>query len=136
MDDNPYRSPEAPIVAEAVGVLGGSREDLRQVAKYQRGVLICLLINITALILPRVLPPELVIVTSIFYLVAGIAGLVFVFLLSTKLYGTGLGILFGLLMLIPIVGLIVLVIVNQKATTVLRKNRVKVGFLGADPNSI
>jgi hypothetical protein len=135
MDDNPYRSPEAPIVAEAVDVVGGSREDLRQVAKYQRGVLICLLINISALILPRLLP-DLVMITSIFYLVAGIAGLVFVFLLSTKLYGTGLGILFGLLMLIPIVGLIVLVIVNQKATTVLRKNRIKVGFLGADPNSI
>jgi hypothetical protein len=140
MDDNPYRSPEAPIMAQAVGVLSGSREDLRSVAKYQRGLLVCVLIYLGAvaasMILPRILPPELTIIASLLFAVAGIAGLVFVFLLSTKVYGTGLGVLFGLLTLIPCVGLIVLLVINQKATSVLRQNGVKVGLLGADPNAI
>ncbi len=36
-NENPYQSPEA------VGVRTGSREELYRVARYQRGVLLCLL---------------------------------------------------------------------------------------------
>jgi hypothetical protein len=64
--------------------------------------------------------------------VAQIAGLVFVFLLSTKVYGTGLGILFAILTVLPCLGILVLLMINSKATTVLRQNGHKVGLLGAD----
>ena len=56
----------------------------------------------------------------------------FVFLLATKVYGTGLGILLGLLTFIPCIGLLVLLIVNGKATRVLKENGFKVGLLGAN----
>lgn len=54
-----------------------------------------------------------------------------VFLLAVKLYGTALGIVLGILSLIPLIGLLVLLGVNGKATSVLRANGVKVGLLGA-----
>ncbi len=136
MDENPYRSPEAPVMAEAVGVLSGSREDLRLVAKYQRGLLICILIYLVSGVVSRLVPPEIMLIVASGVLVAAIAGLVFVFLLSTKVYGTGAGVILGILTLIPCIGLIVLLVINQKATGVLRQNKIKVGLLGADPNSI
>ena len=64
--------------------------------------------------------------------VIGLIGLVLVFLLATKVYGTALGVLLGILTLVPCVGLIVLLIVNGKATSVLRQNGHRVGLLGAD----
>lgn len=136
MDDNPYRSPDAPIVAEVVGVLSGKREDLRLVVKYQRGLLFCVLIHILAIFFGWLIPPELRGVAGLVLFGAGVIGLVFVFLLSTKVYGTVAGLFLGLLTLVPCIGLIVLIIVNQKATTVLRQNGLKVGLLGADPNAV
>jgi hypothetical protein len=136
MNENPYRSPETPLAGPVVGVLSGSREDLRAVAKYQRGLLICVLINIISLVLPYILPPNLLLAAQICVGIAGLVGLVFVFLLSTKVYGIGAGILLGILTLVPCLGLIVLLIINQKATTVLRQNGIKVGLLGADPKTI
>jgi len=59
-----------------------------------------------------------------------VAAAVFVFLLAVKLY-EGLGVALGVLTLIPLVGLIVLLVVNQKATGTLQANGYKVGFLGA-----
>ncbi|MCX6376002.1 MAG: hypothetical protein NTU88_08240, partial [Armatimonadetes bacterium] len=64
-------------------------------------------------------------------LAAGVAACVFVFMLAIQLYGAGVGILFGVLALIPLVSLIMLLIVNGKATNTLRSNGVKVGFFGA-----
>jgi len=66
----------------------------------------------------------------------GIVGAVCVFLLAIKVYGTGLGILLGILSLVPCVGLVILLIVNGKATGVLKQNGIKVGFLGANLSSI
>lgn len=53
-------------------------------------------------------------------------------MLAILLYGTGKGVLLGLLTSIPLVGLIVLLVVNGKATSVLRESGVHVGFFGAD----
>lgn len=70
-------------------------------------------------------------------LVAAIAGLVFAIMLATKVYDSMVTIVFlAIMLLLPCLGLIALLVVNQKATTVLRQNKIKVGFLGADPNSI
>ena len=129
MTVNPYQPPQD--LNPAVGVLSGSHEDLRSVARLQKGVLVCILVYIIALSGQFLLPPETRALLGIGLLLVGLVGAVFVFLLALKLYGTGLGILFGMLSLIPFIGLFVLCGINGKTTSVLRANGVKVGLLGA-----
>ena len=52
-------------------------------------------------------------------------------MLALAIYGTALGIILGILTLIPLVGLIILLIVNGKATNLLREDGIHVGLLGA-----
>ena len=82
------------------------------------------------------LPNEMLSVISVIVLLVGIVGALFVFMLAIKLYGAVLGIMLGVLSLVPLAGLLILSIVNGKATGVLRKNGVKVGLLGADISAI
>lgn len=134
MNDNPYQSPSVP--SQVVGVKSGTREDLRAVASYQKGILVCILVYLVAVICQFVLPPELAPVIGIGVLITGLVGTVFVFLLATKVYGTGVGILLGILTFIPCIGLIILLTVNGKATGILRQNGVRVGLLGANLSQI
>jgi uncharacterized membrane protein (GlpM family) len=64
-------------------------------------------------------------------LAAVVGGLIYTFILASKLYNTGMGIILGLLTLVPCLGLIILLMVNQKATTLLQENGYEVGLLGA-----
>ena len=118
------------------GILSGSREDLRSVAKFQKGILVCILFQLVAIIGQLALPPEIRLLISIAVLVVGIVSSVFVFMLAIKVYGTALGVLLGVLSLVPCIGLIVLLIVNGKATGVLKQNGIKVGLLGANLSEI
>ena len=133
-EENPYEAPDAD--SPAVGVLGGSREDLWKVARYQRGIIFCILIQIGVLIGAGVLPAELQLLANLGLLAAAVAGAVYVFLLAIQVYGIGLGVLLGVLALVPLLGLLILLIVNGKGTRVLRDNGIRVGLLGADPSSI
>ena len=130
MSVNPYESPR--VDEPVVGVLSGSREDLRAVAKYQKGILICILIYLAAVVGQFALPIEVRLFLALGVIVVAITGAVFVFLLAIKVYGPGLGTLLGILSLVPFFGLFVLLIVNGKATKILRQNGVKVGFIGAN----
>ena len=134
MTDNPYESPQTPVAVR--GVLSGSREDLRSVAKFQKGILVCILIYFVVVIGQFALPVQIRPFVGLGVLAVGIAGAVFVFLLSIKIYGTGLGIVLGILSLVPLVGLVVLLIVNGKATGVLKQNGIKVGLLGANLSQV
>lgn len=134
MTDNPYQSPQ--ITSQATGVLSGSRDDLRNVARFQKGILVCILIYLIALVGQFALPLEVRLLLGIGVLFVGLVGAVFVFLLAMKTYGTGLGIVLGILSLVPLIGLIVLLVVNGKATNILKQNGIKVGFLGANVASI
>ncbi len=118
------------------GILSGSREDLLSVAKFQKGILVCILFQLGAIIGQLALPPEIRLLISIAVLVVGIVSSVFVFMLAIKVYGTALGVLLGVLSLVPCIGLIVLLIVNGKATSVLKQNGIKVGLLGANLSAI
>ena len=129
MEENPYQSP--PIEAEVVGVLSGRREDLRRVAAYQKGILFCILAYVCTLAGQFLLPEPLRLLVSMGVIGIGLTGTVFVFLLATKVYGTGLGIFLGILTLIPCIGLISLLFVNGKATRTLQANGIKVGLMGA-----
>jgi hypothetical protein len=57
-------------------------------------------------------------------------------LLANELYGVGVAVLCGVLVVIPCVGLITLLIVNQSATSFLQRRGVKVGFMGVKPEQI
>ena len=67
---------------------------------------------------------------------ANITACVFVFMLAIKIYGTGSGVLLGIGTLVPLVGLIVLLTVNGKATKILRNHNIRVGFLGEDLSKV
>jgi len=146
MSLNPYEAP-APIPQEltpAVGVLSGTRQDLRSVAMYQRGIIACILLYIIAFIAQTLITSqrtaEIPLWVGVLSVLATlgiiVAGAVFVFLLSIKVYGPALGVLLGILTLIPCLGLLALLRVNAKATTVLQQNGIKVGLLGANPATI
>ena len=130
MSDDPYQSPAAQ--PQVVGVKSGNREDLRSVAKYQKGILVCILIYLIAAFGRFAVPAELRFVIGVGVLTVGLVGTVFVFLLAMKVYSTAVGIVLGILTMIPCLGLIVLLIVNGKATAILKQNGIKVGLLGAD----
>ena len=134
MSENPYQSPSAE--PQVVGVKSGSREDLRSVAKYQKGILVCILIYVIAMIGQFAVPDEMGFIIGFGILVVGLVGTVFVFLLAIKVYSTGVGVLLGILTLVPCIGLIVLLVVNGKATAVLKQNGIKVGLLGANLSQI
>jgi hypothetical protein len=134
MSENPYEPPS--VDAQVVGVRSGSRHDLRSVAQYQKGILVCILIYFIAVLFQVGLPPELRPVLALGVMLLGIVGTVFVFLLAMKVYSTGVGILLGILTLVPCIGLITLLVVNGKATAILKQNGIRVGLLGANLSEI
>lgn len=67
---------------------------------------------------------------------SAITGAAFVFLLALSLYSTGAAVVLGICMFIPLVGLIILLVVNGKATSVLREHGVHVGLLEAGMSDI
>jgi hypothetical protein len=128
--ENPYRAPEAEI--RVVGVKSGRREDLKSVAQAQKILLICILIQIVAAIARFLVPQNVLIFVLGAMVLASLVATVFVFILAMRVYSTGIGILLSILTLVPCLGLIILLVVNQKATTILTQNGYKVGLLGAD----
>ena len=127
MEENPYAAPESPAV---VGIIGGDREDLRKVATAQKGILVCILIYL-GMVVGSLILPQFVQVFQIAILIVGLVSMVFVFMLATRVYGTGLGIMLGILAIIPCLGFLILLMVNQRATKTLQDNEIKVGLLGA-----
>ena len=108
----------------------------------QKGINVCILIYLLAVFGQFAIPEELA-TQNWFRTVAGLAllalaitGAFFVFQLAIRVYGTGLGILLGILTLIPLIGLFVLLAVNGKATNVLKQNGIKVSLLGANLSEI
>ncbi|MEM7783720.1 MAG: hypothetical protein AAF939_10405 [Planctomycetota bacterium] len=135
MTDNPFQSPPA-TPKKGKGVLSGKREDVLKVAKYQKGILICILINFIVFVSNFVLPPMISQFLGLILLATGVVSAVFVFSLAIKTSGTGLGIFLGLLSLIPLIGLLVLLMVNGNATKILKENGIQVGLLGANLSKI
>lgn len=108
-----------------------ARPDLRIIAQQQRILLLCILVYLIAIVARLTLPPQLQIFVGLAGAAAIITATVFVFMLAIRLHGTGVGILLGILTLIPLIGLISLLIVNQKATNELKSHGIQVGLLGA-----
>ncbi|MCL4195006.1 MAG: hypothetical protein KJZ87_24915 [Thermoguttaceae bacterium] len=134
MSDNPYQSPLTE--PRAVGIRSGNPADLRNVARYQKGVLVCILVYILLIVSQFLIPESLRPLLMIGAGAVGIAGTVFVFMLAIAMHSVGVGILLGLLTLLPCIGLITLLVVNGQATNVLRQNGIRVGLLGADMSQL
>jgi len=130
LSDNPFqthRSSRRQPVRSSYG-----QEYLRSVATYQKGILICILIYIAGIIGIPVIGPFAAPVVG----VASLVGAVFVFLLAFRIFGGFVGFVLGVLTLIPCIGLIALLVVNGKATSVLRQHGIKVGLLGANLSNV
>jgi hypothetical protein len=114
------------------GVKSGRREDVRAVAVYQKGILVCILTYLLAIVAMFLVP--LAVRPVIGFLVMGviITAVVFVSLLCAKIYSTAVAIIFAVLTLVPCLNLIMLLVLNAKATSILRENGHTVGLMGAD----
>jgi predicted RNA-binding Zn-ribbon protein involved in translation (DUF1610 family) len=114
---------------------GSGSQELKQIANYQRGLIWCILGQILFLIATGIVQrsnPALGLVPGALVWCAAIAGVVFAVLLGMKVYSTAVGVLMGVLAIVPCLGLIMLLIINQAATKRLTESGIKVGFLGAD----
>ena len=78
------------------------------VAIYQKAIIWCILAYFIAVIAQFAIPPEARLFLGLAFIGVAVVATVFVFMLALKAYGTGMGILLGLLTLIPCVGLITL----------------------------
>lgn len=137
MSQNPYSPPQS--ISPNATQIGPTREYLRRVATFQRFVLYALLANILGNIAAFFVPAgnlflQLAFLTVLLMIVA--LTMVSIFTLANEVYNVGVGILCAILVIIPCIGLITLLVVNQKATSVLQANGVKVGLMGAKPSSI
>src|SRR5438874_686209 len=129
MSDNPYQSPPPSAFdspPRAIGVHSGNRNDLRRVAIYQKGIIGCIGVYLIALVLQVAFPPEIRLFLALAVLLVILTGTVFVFLLAMKVYQPVVGILLGVLTLFPCIGLIALLVVNAKATAILKQNGIHV----------
>jgi predicted RNA-binding Zn-ribbon protein involved in translation (DUF1610 family) len=120
---------------------GGKAARMKSIASAQRNLIICILLQIVLyialLIFGRDQKPEagmalLIICIFAAMLGAGVAGTVYAFMLAIKIHNTTAGVIIGLLTLVPCIGLLVLLAINNSATRLLRDNGYRVGFLGAD----
>src|SRR5262249_11395353 len=89
-----------------------SRQDLYTVAVYQKVILLCILCYLGAGVANLAVPEGLRLFPLLGVIGVGVAAAVFIFMLAIKLYETGIGVVLGILTLVPLVGLIILLVVN------------------------
>ena len=107
-------------------------QQLRSIAIRQKFLLVCVFLYLACVAARFFVPPQVKPLIFFAALLPIVGGTVAVFMLATKTYGSGVGILLGILALIPILGLFVLLVVNGKVTAVLKQADVSVGLFGAD----
>ena len=102
---------------------------VQEVAVAQRRLLLGLLAGIVVNVLIRVSTGGALAAVALLGLAAAAYTIFWVYRLCTALGKTPW--LYAIAVLIPLIGLIALIVLNQQATTYLKANGVKVGFLGA-----
>ncbi len=118
---------------------GGKVGDLKKVASYQRGVILCILLQVFCYCGNYAFAntnPAVEFIGGCIILVVGlcvlIASVVFAVLVATRVFSTGVAVLLSILAFIPCLSIVSLSIIRQAATKTLRANGIKVGFAGAD----
>lgn len=127
--ENPFQSPSVTKTAATPKL---DRGHVKTIATRQRVLLLCMVGYVVAGVTSRIGSVEIRPAAQVIWAVFVLAAAVIVFLLASSIFSTGLGVLLGVLTLVPLLGLLILAIVNGKATNILRQNGIKVGFLGAN----
>lgn len=136
---NPYAPPGVREVTLAPST---DRSELRKIATAQRQV------NIAALLYLLLVPgniglsnvtdgaPWTRIVIGVMALSVFTFGAVSVYKLAAIFRGKIVAVVHAIGLLVPLLGLLLLLSNSQQATKILRENGIRVGLLGANPNSI
>ncbi len=139
--ENPYRPPEtnSSITEEPENQ---DQDRLRKIASAQRQVNIAVLLYLGFMPLNIVFSelaaqfPLAVILLPISILIVFLFGIISVYRLAAIFRGPIVAVFYVLGFLVPLLGLLLLVSISGKATKELRNNGIKVGLLGANPNTI
>jgi len=126
MHQNPFITPQPePQIDPAVA------QKLEYVAKSQRLLLHTLLVYLGLIVCMFIVPASAVIIIQFFALAAAIIMVFTVANIATKVFNIFSGVILALLMLVPLINLLILGVVNGRATKLLRENGYDVGVLGA-----
>lgn len=117
------------------------RSNIIEIARYQRGLLFVILFRFPmelAAILGLVPPNNIsMIIFALIGLVLLVAILFMIIqLLGAMSYGFITVLLCVILVFFPMIGLITLLVINGRATKILREAGLKVGFMGVNPNDL
>ena len=125
-----------PLAYATPGSGDPMRAKLRTIAIRQRVLIFCILGYIALVVMQLAVPPSVAFVVGLAAVGVSLTAAVFVFMLALTVYNTGIGIVLGILTLIPLIGLIVLLVINSKATGILRQYGINVGLMGADMEQV
>ena len=103
---------------------------LEKIAAAQRGVIACVACNLGIVLLSKVIGSQIALVAMVIVIIASIC---FIAKLTSALkYNVGVTVISCIAMFVPLLSLIVLLVLNSKATAILKEHGVKVGLFGAD----
>lgn len=126
---NPYAAPDVEVTGSIDQL---SQEKLRQVAVSQKTICIYILVYLGFIVLSfYAIDPDIFGVLSIIFLILSLVVLVAVVSLAIRIYGLILGILVTVLMFVPLLNLLLLLMLNVRATRMLKEHGIRVGLLGA-----
>ena len=106
------------------------------IAMYQKAIILCILVYLGMVVAQFAIPEQMRIFLAFALIPLGLTATVFVFMLATKIYSPVAGVILGILTLVPCIGLVVLLIINAKATSILKSRGIHVGLLGARMSDI
>ena len=108
-------------------------QEIRELVSCQKKLIFSLFAYIFLPFLQLISPPLLVlaVLIQIAEIAAWIASIIFTFKLARRVYKDNLGIIMGILTLIPIVNLFPILKVSNNASLLLRREGIEIGFLGA-----
>ena len=138
--DNPYSPPSEPLKDSSAP--GRFSPFVVAVARAQRLVnkaVLCYLMLIPAnLAISTVPEPRAWMVYSFFlvFILVVVFCAISVFRLAAVLKGNIAAIFYTLAILIPCIGLLVLIVLSSQATSILKRQNIKVGLLGANPKEL
>jgi hypothetical protein len=129
MSENPY---QPPMSSQAMPVHRPQvTPELRIVAVWQKRILLCILFQIIAVVATFFSSAQITKWVIAGIVVISVVSVVCVFFLAIRVYGVALGLAMALLSIVPYVGLLVLCVINAKATRLLKGCGFKVGLMGA-----
>ncbi len=137
MSDNPYSAPQS----------GGGRplrdksaEQLQAVGTAQRALMYAILVSIGWTIVAVVIQikaPSLILLAQIGQLAIAVACMVCVFVMARAIqWSMPACILVAICGLVPCLNLLLMLIINSRATALLKRNGIRVGLMGANPRDL